>query len=109
MILNRGPLSYNYTLNHIVIHYGKNDSKGSEHLIDGIHFPGELQMYAFNSQLYAGWSEAESRPNGVAAVSVLLMTADHQSKVSRGVKLLTEALKVSSSRGNSLSSMFDMT
>ena len=70
-------------------------------MIDGVSFAGELQLYAFNSQLYSGWSDAESRPNGVAAVSVLLVIADfdHQSKVSRGVRIMTDALKISSSKG----------
>ena len=99
IVISKGPLSYNYTLSHVVMHYGKNDSKGSERVIDGVYFPGELQFYAFNSQLYSSWTEAESRPNGVAAVSVLLLTTDHQSKLSPGFRQLTESLKSSANKG----------
>lgn len=101
VIISKGPLSYNYTLHHVVIHYGKDDAKGSEHMIDGMSFAAEMQLYAFNSQLYSGWDDAETRPNGVAAVTVLLVIADfeHQSKVSKGVRIVTEALKASASRG----------
>lgn len=83
------------------MHYGKNESRGSEHLIDGVYFPGELQLCAFNSQLYSSWSDAETRPNGVAAVSVMMLMAgfEQQNKVSRGVRTLTQALKISSLKG----------
>jgi len=37
-----GPLSYTYTLDSIHLHFGTNDSKGSEHTIEGIAFPGEV-------------------------------------------------------------------
>ena len=104
VVLNKGPLSYNYTLSHVVLHYGKNNSKGSEHVIDGSHFPAEVQLYAFNSQLYSTWAEAESRPNGVAAVAILVLIAgsEQQSRVSKGFGPLMHSLKVSCSQGESL-------
>lgn len=32
---NNGPLSYNYTLDHIVLHFGAENGHGSEHRISG--------------------------------------------------------------------------
>ena len=38
-------------------------------------FPGELQLYFFNSQLYNNWTEASDQPNGLAAIAVLVQVA----------------------------------
>lgn len=58
MTISYGPLSYKYTLSHLTLHYGREISTGSEHTINGVQFPGELQLYAYNSQLYGSWEEA---------------------------------------------------
>lgn len=73
--LSGGPLSYEYTLSHLLIHYGREDDRGSEHTINGIPFPGEIQLYFYNSQLYHNWTEASDQPNGLAAIGILVQLA----------------------------------
>ncbi|KAH9285918.1 Carbonic anhydrase-related protein 10 [Echinococcus granulosus] len=67
-----GPLSYRYRLYGGVIKFGSTSKVGSEHQIDGKTFPGEIQLYAYNSDLYHNFTLAVSRPNGLAAVSLFL-------------------------------------
>ena len=101
IVLSRGPLSYNYTLDHIVIHYATDVHRGSEHLIDGNSFPVEIQFYLFNSQLYSSWKDAESKPNGIASLALLALIAngDTASKTNLQFKLIAEAVKASSLKG----------
>lgn len=42
--ISGGPLSYQYTVDHVAIHFGRQDTSGSEHTIDGIAFPGEVSV-----------------------------------------------------------------
>lgn len=77
---NNGPLSYNYTLDHIALHFGAENGHGSEHRISGQQFTGELQLIAYNSQLYGNYSEAETSPNGLFALSFLIQLCAYDSK-----------------------------
>lgn len=72
VIISGGPLSYEYALNNILFHYGRSDDRGSEHTIDSIAFPAEVQLYFYNSQLYSSWDEAVDQPNGLAAIALLV-------------------------------------
>ena len=104
LVISKGPLSYNYTLDHIIIHYGADTTHGSEHLIDGNSFPIEIQFYTYNSQLYTSWRDAESKPNGIAAIAVLGLIAngDTASRTNLQFKLIAEAVKASSLKGGEL-------
>ncbi|RWS17281.1 carbonic anhydrase-related protein 10-like protein [Dinothrombium tinctorium] len=75
VIITGGPLSYEYTLNHFMLHYGRENDRGSEHTISGIPFPGEIQFYFYNSQLFDNWTQASDQPNGLAAIAVLVQLA----------------------------------
>lgn len=91
--LANGPLTYRYTLSHFSLHYGRNISKGSEHTIGGIQFPGEIQFYAYNSILYDSWEEASLRAHGVVAVSVLLQISHDSKQANNQLRRITHALK----------------
>lgn len=41
--ISGGPLAYNYPIHSVAFHFGLNDDGGSEHLIDGRRFPGEVR------------------------------------------------------------------
>uniref|UniRef100_A0A1I7XAK1 Alpha-carbonic anhydrase domain-containing protein n=1 Tax=Heterorhabditis bacteriophora TaxID=37862 RepID=A0A1I7XAK1_HETBA len=56
----------------IDVHLGRDDVNGSEHTIDGRRFPMEIQILAYNTDLYANFSSASHSPHGIAAVSVLV-------------------------------------
>ncbi|CAL8079523.1 unnamed protein product [Orchesella dallaii] len=74
--ISGGPLMYRYQFEELYIHYGPEDVVGSEHLIQGISFPAELQLYGFNVELYANLSDAQQKPNGVAAISIMIRVSD---------------------------------
>lgn len=40
--ISGGPLAYRYQFEEIYIHYGIENNQGSEHTINGYHFPGEV-------------------------------------------------------------------
>ncbi|XP_053205085.1 carbonic anhydrase-related protein 10-like isoform X2 [Panonychus citri] len=98
--LTNGPLTYRYTLNHFALHYGRNLSKGSEHTIGGIQFPGEIQFYAYNSLLYDSYEEASLRAHGVVAVSVLLQISHDPKQANNQLKRITHALKNITTKGS---------
>jgi len=43
--ISGGPLSYSYRLEEIRLHFGSEDSQGSEHLLNGQAFPGEVSQH----------------------------------------------------------------
>ncbi|KAJ6215732.1 hypothetical protein RDWZM_010232 [Blomia tropicalis] len=94
-----GPFSYTYTLSNLSFHFGRENNRGSEHTIDEQQFSGELQLYAYNSQLYANWSEAKREPNGIAAISVLVVLARSPSQANVALKHITNSLKNITKRG----------
>uniref|UniRef100_A0AAY4DSH6 Alpha-carbonic anhydrase domain-containing protein n=1 Tax=Denticeps clupeoides TaxID=299321 RepID=A0AAY4DSH6_9TELE len=74
--ISGGPLSYSYRLEEIRLHFGSDDSQGSEHLLNGQPFPGEVQLIHYNHDLYLNYSEAAKSPNGIAVVSMFLKISD---------------------------------
>lgn len=42
--ISGGPLAYRYQFEEIYIHYGIENNRGSEHTINGYHFPGEVRI-----------------------------------------------------------------
>ncbi|XP_033212873.1 carbonic anhydrase-related protein 10 [Belonocnema kinseyi] len=87
--ISGGPLSYRYQFHEIHLHYGLHDEGGSEHTVDGYAFPAEIQIFGFNSQLYANFSDALHRAQGIVAVSLLLQVGDLSNP---GLRLFTEQL-----------------
>uniref|UniRef100_A0A1I7VLM5 Alpha-carbonic anhydrase domain-containing protein n=1 Tax=Loa loa TaxID=7209 RepID=A0A1I7VLM5_LOALO len=73
--ISGGPSSpYRYRLHHVVVHFGlvANNERGSEHTIDRIRFPAEVQLLAYNTDLYANFTEAMSQSRGILAVSIIV-------------------------------------
>lgn len=44
--ISGGPLGYSYRLEEVRLHFGSEDSQGSEHLLNGQGFPGEVRNLA---------------------------------------------------------------
>jgi len=40
--VSAGPLSYQYRVSELIVHFGVTDSTGSEHTINGMSFPAEV-------------------------------------------------------------------
>uniref|UniRef100_A0A182W688 Alpha-carbonic anhydrase domain-containing protein n=1 Tax=Anopheles minimus TaxID=112268 RepID=A0A182W688_9DIPT len=74
--LTGGPLSYRYRFHEIHVHYGLHDQFGSEHSVEGYTFPAEIQIFGYNSQLYANFSDALYRAQGIVGVAILLQLGD---------------------------------
>ncbi|XP_071846227.1 carbonic anhydrase-related protein 10-like [Apostichopus japonicus] len=70
--ISNGPLHYKYRLHEIRIHFGRTPEEGSEHLIDGQSFQGELHMTFWNDQLYSNFEKAQKSPKGLAIMSIFL-------------------------------------
>lgn len=67
-----GPLSYTYRLAEIKFHLGNSDKIGSEHKVSGRSFPVEMQIIAYNSDLYKNVSDASKSVKGLAIISVFM-------------------------------------
>jgi len=70
-----GPLQYQYQAEQLFLHWGREGSSsvgGSEHSVNHQSWPGEIQIYGYNSQLYSNLTQAQEMPGGVVAVSVML-------------------------------------
>ncbi|XP_076041413.1 carbonic anhydrase-related protein A [Oratosquilla oratoria] len=67
-----GPLIYKYRFEELYMHFGLENNQGSEHQINGITFPAEIQLYGYNSELYRNMSEASLGSNGIVAVSIMV-------------------------------------
>ncbi|CAG5898311.1 unnamed protein product [Menidia menidia] len=75
--ISGGPLGYSYRLEEVRLHFGSEDSHGSEHLLNGQGFPGEVQLIHYNQDLYANYSEAAKNPHGIAVVSIFIKISEH--------------------------------
>ncbi|CAB1341838.1 unnamed protein product [Coregonus sp. 'balchen'] len=74
--ISGGPLGYSHRLEEIRLHFGSEDSQGSEHLLNGQTFPAEVQLIHYNQELYANYSEAAKSPNGIAIVSIFIKISE---------------------------------
>uniref|UniRef100_A0A182W4B9 Alpha-carbonic anhydrase domain-containing protein n=1 Tax=Anopheles minimus TaxID=112268 RepID=A0A182W4B9_9DIPT len=74
--ISSGPLAYRYQFEEIYFHYGTDNNQGSEHHIHGYSFPGEIQLYGFNKELYHNMSEAQHKAQGIVGISLMLQIGD---------------------------------
>ncbi|XP_060607041.1 putative carbonic anhydrase-like protein 2 isoform X2 [Ruditapes philippinarum] len=75
-----GPLSYKYTISQIKFHFGSWDGMGSEHSINKQWFDGEVQVIAYNSDVYKNLSHAEKAPRGVAIIAAFLQVGKYRNR-----------------------------
>lgn len=70
-VLKGGPLYDFYYLEEIHAHWGETGFAGSEHLLDGRSFAGELHFVHWNRK-YVTFKEALTKPDGIAVIAVFL-------------------------------------
>lgn len=71
--ITSGPLyGYRYRVQRIDFHMGRGKENGSEHTINGRRFPMEVQLVAFNTDLYPNFTTASKSPHGIAILTVLV-------------------------------------
>lgn len=69
--ISGGPLSYQYRITDVIVHFGSLSSLGSEHTINGVSFPAEVQILGYNTDLYGNMTQAVTSSNGLAIVTLL--------------------------------------
>jgi len=52
--ISGGPLAYQYRVHELSIHFGRDDTRGSEHSIKNHHFPAEVLMAFLTVQNFIG-------------------------------------------------------
>ncbi|TMS35901.1 hypothetical protein L596_003193 [Steinernema carpocapsae] len=69
---------YRYRLHKVIIHFGRvsDGEKGSEHTVDFVRFPAEVQLIAYNTDLYTNFTEAMTQPRGLLAIAVIVDIGD---------------------------------
>lgn len=75
-----GPFPHKYCLEQFHFHWGGSNDKGSEHLIDGQHFPAELHLVHWNTELCASFGEAVKAATGLAVLTVFLKIGANENK-----------------------------
>uniref|UniRef100_A0A8C4NJ73 Carbonic anhydrase 10 n=3 Tax=Eptatretus burgeri TaxID=7764 RepID=A0A8C4NJ73_EPTBU len=71
-----GPMAYSHRLEEMRLHFGSNDVRGSEHLLNGQAFPGELQLIHYNQELYSNVTEASHNPSGLIIISIFVKISE---------------------------------
>ncbi|UJR09041.1 hypothetical protein I4U23_013290 [Adineta vaga] len=92
-----GPLQYKYRPVEIYIRLtpptlGNETPRGSEHQIDNRSFHGEIQLVAYNIDLYKDYDQAQTSPKGIAILSSMLMLGGDASEQLRYVLHQAELL-----------------
>ncbi|PVD24830.1 hypothetical protein C0Q70_15316 [Pomacea canaliculata] len=74
---------YTYRLTQLVLHFGKSDTNGSEHSVDGNSFAAEIQFIAYNSDLYKSMADAIQVPYGIAIIAVFVEVGEEDNEAFR--------------------------
>lgn len=77
--ISGGDLPGKFRVGGVHFHWGRKDTEGSEHTIDGKRFPMEMHIVTYDESRYAGVIEASNGDNSIAVLGVLfqLSTADN--------------------------------
>uniref|UniRef100_A0A7E4V5G9 Alpha-carbonic anhydrase domain-containing protein n=1 Tax=Panagrellus redivivus TaxID=6233 RepID=A0A7E4V5G9_PANRE len=90
-----GPAApYNFRLHHVMFHFGRirDNEKGSEHTVDRVRFPAEIQMLAYNSDLYENFTQAMIQPKGLLGVSVIVDIGDQSNAELRKLTVASQSI-----------------
>ena len=76
--ISGGELGGEFVLSHGILHWGREDRQGSEHMVKGEAYPLEIQLIHYNSR-YGSYKDSEGKKDGLAVFSTLhkLSTADN--------------------------------
>ncbi|XP_024061846.2 carbonic anhydrase 3-like [Terrapene carolina triunguis] len=70
-VLRSGPLPGIYRLRQLHFHWGSSNDHGSEHIVDGMKYAGELHLIHWYSK-YSNYAEALRNYDGVAILGIFL-------------------------------------
>jgi len=91
-ILTGGPLLHRYELEQFHSHWGRTDSTGSEHTVDGKTYPAELHLVHWNTDLYESFGSAAAAGDGtgLAVLGVFLEVGDENPEFLKLTKAFEE-------------------
>lgn len=89
IFVSGGGLQYNYNLAHIHFHWGRDDTEGAEHLVDGASAAVEIHFVHWNVDLYSTLDEAVVSPDGIAVFAVFVKAAEENSTLNTEIGQLT--------------------
>jgi carbonic anhydrase len=69
-LLEGGPLSYRYKLEQFHCHWGKDETEGSEHTVNGNCYPMELHLVHWNCDKYESFMDAVDKEDGLAVLGI---------------------------------------
>ncbi|NXS67179.1 CAH3 anhydrase, partial [Pandion haliaetus] len=70
-VLRGGPLPGVYRLRQLLFHWGSSDDHGSEHVVNGVRYAGELHLLHWNPK-YSNYLDAVRRTDGIAVLAIFL-------------------------------------
>ncbi|XP_053401658.1 carbonic anhydrase 2-like isoform X2 [Mercenaria mercenaria] len=71
--LTGGPLKGDtYRLEQFHLHWGSDDTKGSEHTIDGKKYAAELHLVHWNASKYKSFGESADKSDGLAVLGIMI-------------------------------------
>lgn len=91
-----GPVSHEHKFLQFHMHWGKDDTVGSEHLVDGKSYAGELHFVNWNAEKYSSPADAvkSSTHDGLIVLGVFVEAGEHNAEFEKIIKTLSEiALK----------------
>ncbi|XP_031984512.1 carbonic anhydrase 3-like [Corvus hawaiiensis] len=74
-VLRGGPLPQVYRLRQLHFHWGSSDDHGSEHVVNGVRYAGELHLLHWNPK-YSNYLDARRRTDGIAALAIFLQVGE---------------------------------
>ena len=96
------PINFRYEFHHAVWHWGENSLQGSEHHLDGVQQPMEVQLFHWNTK-YSDYNTAAQETDGLAAVSFFyeVSSADNP-EISGQISVLEQLIEVSEQKFGNL-------
>ncbi|EDV25562.1 uncharacterized protein TRIADDRAFT_24380 [Trichoplax adhaerens] len=85
-----GPLEHQYELLHCSFHWGKTNSRGSEHTVIGKQFPMEVQLLHWNTSLYKQAEDAMTAPQGLAIMAAFIQIGQENPDLKAITDVITE-------------------
>jgi len=80
-----------YTLDSLHLTWGSDNCRGSEHTIDGVAYPAEIQFVYFNDAKYSDVEDAKGKYDGIVIISQLLQVG---SENNTGAEFIFEAADI---------------
>lgn len=84
-----GALPHTYRVAQFHFHWGNDNTKGSEHTVDGIAYPMELHIVTFNTN-YASLTDALGHDDGAAVLGFFFEIGAEHSAMAKIVSALTQ-------------------